>query len=141
MASFKSKFLQDACLNVLRGVAPTLPTAHLSVALLTTAPTDRSATGAVEVSGGSYARQSITFANLPAPSTSGSGTTAIEQTSNAAQLSYTSMPSCTVVGVAVYDDAATPNFLYYADLTGGSQVVASGATFNLPASNLVFQEL
>lgn len=141
MTTIKSKFLQDACISILRGVAPTLPTAHLSVALITTAPTDRSGTSMVEASGGSYARQSITFANLPAPSTSGSGLTAIEQSSNAAQLSYTNMPSCTVVGVAVYDDAGTPNLLYYADLTGGSQVVAAGATFNLPASNVTFQEL
>lgn len=141
MTAFKSKYLQDACVNILRGVAPTLPTAHISIALITTAPTDRSGTSMVEVTGGSYARQSIPFANLPAPTTSGSGLTAIEETSNSAQLSYTSMPACTVVGAAAYDDAATPNFLYYADLTGGSQVVASGATFNLPASNVIFEEL
>jgi hypothetical protein len=78
---------------------------------------------------------------LPAASTSGSGLSAIEQTNNSSQISFNNMPSCTVVGVALYDAATVGNLLAYADLTGGSQVVAAGATFNLPASNLVIQEL
>lgn len=126
----------------MRNVAPTLPTFPLMIALVTTAPTARDGTGLVEVTGGSYARQSLPAANLPAPTTSGSGVTAIEQSGNSAQLSFTSMPACTVVGIAVFDSAATPVFQYYADLNGGSQVVAAGATFDLPANTgVLFEEL
>ena len=141
MTAFKSKYLQDAAVNWLKGTAyPTAP-ANVYVALVTTAPTARDGTGLVEATGGSYARQAIANAGFSATSTSGSGLTAIEEISNSAQLSYTSMPACTVVGAATYDALTLGNFLYYADLTGGSQVVASGATFNLPASNVLFEEL
>jgi hypothetical protein len=127
---------------MLKGVSPTLPSAKVKVGLITTAPTDRTGASMVEAVGGSYARQDLTFANIGSISdVSGSGTTAVRGMSNTPQISFTNMPACTVVGVAVWDDAGSPNFLYYADLQGGNQVVAGGATFNLPGTNLLFEEL
>lgn len=142
MTAYVSKYLQDARVNWFRGVAYPTALAHVYVALATTAPTARDGTGAVEVTGGSYARQALANTDLPAASTSGSGLTAIEQTTNTPQLSFTNMPACTVVGVLYYDAlTGTTNFLGYSDLTGGSQVVAAGATFNLPATDVAIQEL
>lgn len=142
MTAFKSQYWADTHINMLRGVSPTLPTAQLNIALITTAPTDRTGTSMVEVTGGSYARQALTFANMPASATiSGTGLTVIRGTVNNAQLNFTSMPACTVVGVAVYDDAVTPNFLYYMDLTGGSLAVSAGANFQFPTNNLTFEEI
>lgn len=141
MTAFKSKYLQDAATNWFRGTAYPAALTNTYVALVTTAPTARDGTGLVEATGGSYARQAIASAGFAATSTSGSGTTAIEETSNSAQVSFTNMPSCTVVGAALYDAVTAGNFLFYADLTGGSQVVAAAATFNIPASNLVIEEL
>lgn len=140
MTAFMSKYIADAQVAWFGGTAFPAAPATIYVALVTTAPTDRAGTSLVEATGGSYARQAIANANLSATSTSGSGTSATEQKSNSAQLSYTNMPGCTVVGVAVYDALTNGNLLGYADLTGGSQVVAAGATFNIPASNLIFSE-
>lgn len=140
MTAFKSQYLADAALNWRRGTAyPTAP-ANTYIALITAAPTDRTGTGMVEATGGSYARQAVSNANWGAPVNSGSGTTAIRETSNSAALSFTSMPACTVVGIAEYDAVTAGNFLGYSDLTGGSQVVAAGATFSLPISNVLIEE-
>lgn len=140
MAAFKSQYLADAALNWRRGTAYPAAPANTYIALITTAPTDRTGTGLVEATGGSYARLAVSNANWGAPATSGSGTTAIRQTNNAAALSFTGMPACTVVGVAEYDASTAGNFLSYSDLTGGSQVVAAGATFSVPISNILIQE-
>lgn len=141
MTTYVSKYLQDARVNWFRGVAYPTALTNVYIALVTTAPTARDATGLVECTGGSYARQAIANAGLPAASTSGSGLTAIEESSNSAQVSFAGMPACTVVGVAYYDAVSAGNFLGYSDLTGGSQAVSAGATFNLPASNITIEEL
>lgn len=132
--AFVSKTVADDVAAWFAGTTFPAAPAALYVALVTTAPTDRTGTGLVECTGGSYARQALT---LGTTSTSGSGTSALEEKDNGSQLSFTNMPSCTVVGIALYDASTAGTFLAYADLTGGSQVVAAGATFNLPASNVV----
>lgn len=72
-----------------------------------------------EVSGGSYARQTITFA---AASSEGN-------VSNLAQ-NYTSMPACTVVAVDEWDSAGTPVRRWWGALTA-SKTVNSGDTFTI----------
>ena len=79
--------------------AYTAPTTPVKVALTSTVGTATAA--GTEVSGGSYARQTITFA---APVTSASPATIA---SNVA-LTYSNMPAVTVTGVDEYDSASTP---------------------------------
>ena len=81
------------------------------LALYTVAPTD--STAGTEVSGGSYARQTITFG-------AASGGTA----SNDANVDFSGMPACTVVAVAVLDASTSGNMLVYGDLTANKSVDA-----------------
>lgn len=81
------------------------PPATIYVALFTTSPDD---TGAgTEVTGGSYARQTVAFTLA----TGGAG-----QISNSAALTFPSMPACTVVAAALYDALTGGNMLAYDDL-------------------------
>lgn len=99
--------------------AATRPTMPLKLALCTSAPTDSAA--GTEVSGGSYARQSIT--------TNAAGTT------NTADIVYTNMPACTVTHVEVYDSAGTPKRLWHGALAA-SKTVNAGDTFTIPTGDL-----
>jgi hypothetical protein len=69
-----------------------------------------------EVTGGSYARQTIAF------DSASSGSIA-----NNAEINFTGMPSCTVVGIEIYDSAGSPKRLAYGALTA-SRTVTSGDT-------------
>lgn len=92
---------------------PATPTAF--VALFTTAPTDDTGTGAVEVSGGSYARVTTTAANWNTPSAiSGSNPTETPNTtSNAQALTFTTATANwgTVIAFGLYDALTTGNLL------------------------------
>lgn len=85
----------------------TTPTTPLKLALFTSDPTETGAAG-TEVSGGSYARQTITF-------TTESGGAA----SNSAQIDF---PAATaswgvITHIQIYDNAGTPVALWYAPLS------------------------
>lgn len=88
--------------KILRNTDFTHPTA-LEVSLHTADP---GATGANEVTGGSYARQSVTF-EAPVSKTS----------DNTANLEWTGMPACTVSHVGLWDTEATPNFWWAGSVT------------------------
>lgn len=123
----KSVYLEDKWLNMWKGTAFTFP-ATTYVALLTTNPTDDTGTALVEVTGGAYARQSITGASgwsTIAPVSGGSGTTP-EKMSNAAVITFPTPTANwgTVVGIALYDAATVGNLLYWASIT--SQVINTG---------------
>lgn len=120
----KSTYWANAVVNAVRGTTITGFTGYCS---LHTA--DPGLTGATEVTGGSYARQAITF------SAAASGATA-----NTAALEFTSMPAVTVTHVGIWDAASTGNFVYGDVLTGGSQVVNSGGTFTIPIGDLDLTE-
>lgn len=110
----KSNYLEDAMLNhVLRHVALTSPTT-VYLALYTAAPSDTG--GGTEVSGGSYARQAITFG---APS---SGVVA-----NSGSVTYPVATADwgTVTSIGIFDAATVGNLLYYGTLTV-SKTVGSG---------------
>ena len=100
---------------------PTRPTTPLKVCLLTAMGSDSAA--GTEVTGGSYARQSVTL------SAAASGAT-----SNSADVTFASMPACTVVGIEIWDSAGSVR-LWSMTLTA-SKVVNSGDTFTL-ASGLI----
>ena len=124
MASEYSTYLQNAIINAtLRNTAYTSP-ATVYVALSTTTIT---AAGAItEVSGGSYARQSVT---LSAPS---SGATA-----NSANVVFPIATGSwgTITDVGIYDASTAGNLLYFTPLTA-SKAIASGDIFQISTGNL-----
>ena len=93
------------------------------LALYTVAPTD--STAGTEVTGGGYARQTVTL------TTSGSDTT------NSAAVEYPTATANygTVVAVAVLDASSGGNMLAYASLTA-SKTIATGDVFRVPAGDL-----
>jgi hypothetical protein len=93
------------------------------LALYTVAPTDSSA--GTEVTGGGYARQTVTL------TTSGSDTT------NSAAVEYPTATAGygTVVAVAVLDSNSGGNMLAYASLTA-NKTIATGDVFRVPAGDL-----
>lgn len=129
MADAKSDYLEDALLNhVLRNVTYTSPTT-IYVGLYTTMPSD-DGTGGVEVSGGSYARQSVTFS---AP-VSG-------QVANSALVTFPTATADwgTVLGIGLFDASTGGNLLYYGTLTA-SKIVGTGDTISFAASALTVGE-
>jgi hypothetical protein len=117
-----SNTAENRALDWLMGNATTAPTAPLKVALVTANGDD--ATAGTEVTGGSYARQNLTAA----AAVNGA-------TSNSADLVWTNMPAATVVGVEIWDSAATPVRLWYGPLTA-SRTVAAGDELRLTAGSL-----
>jgi hypothetical protein len=112
----------NAVLNASSGQTTyTNPTTPIKVALVTTTGTATAA--GTEVSGGSYARQTITFAAASAGSIA----------SNSA-LTYTSMPACTVTGVDEWDSTGTPVRRWFGNLSA-SKTVNSGDTFSIASGS------
>lgn len=115
---------ESLLLNWLHGVGtPTRPTTPLKVALMTANGSDSAA--GTEVSGGSYARQNITL-------TSSTGGSAV---SNDADILFTGMPACTVVGIEIWDSAGTPVRLWHGPLAA-NKTLAAGDEFKLAASDV-----
>lgn len=104
--------------------SPTRPTTPIKCRLMTANGSDSAA--GTEVTGGSYASQTVTFGAAATPGGS---------TSNAADTSFTGMPAVTIVGVELWDSAGTPVRLWYGALTA-SKTTNSGDTFTIPAGSL-----
>lgn len=119
-----SNYLEDALINAtLRNTAYTSP-ATVYVALFTSDPTD--AGSGTEVSGGSYARQSATFA---APSNGASSTNADVQFPQATG------NWGTITHFGIYDALTTGNLLYHGALTT-SKTIETGDVFKIASGNL-----
>jgi hypothetical protein len=117
-----SDYLENALLNeVLRNVGYT-PVATVYLALFTTATTD--AGGGTEVTGGSYARQAITFG-------AASGGTC----SNSGAVTFTSMPAATVTHAAIMDASTAGNVLFHGALTA-SKTVGAGDTLTFAIGDI-----
>ena len=118
-----SDYLEKKILDyVLRNTADWAPTA-VYLALHTADPVD--AGSGAEVSGGSYARQTIDFA-----AASGTGGSVVSSTAE----SFTVMPACTVTHIGLWDASSGGNLLYHtavdtdkAVLAGDTISVAAGA--------------
>lgn len=124
MADNLTDTAESLTLNWINGVgSPTRPTTPLKCRLMTANGSDSSA--GTEVVGGSYTPQSVTVGS----SSSGSTVT------NSGDLVFTSMPSCTVVGVEIWDSAGSPVRLWWGPLAA-NQVVNSGGTFTISAGQL-----
>lgn len=120
----KSTYSINAALNVfLRNTAYTTPTT-IYVALFNGNPES----GGTEATGGSYARQTVTFG---APS---AGTV----TSTSAQ-AFTNMPAMTVSYIALYDALTVGNRLYSAAATS-SKTTNAGDTVSIASGAITVSE-
>ena len=119
-----SNYLENKVLDyVLRDQADWAPTA-VYLALHTADPTD--AGSGAECSGGSYARQAITF--NAAPATAGT-------IDNSSAEECTNMPACTVTHIGIWDAASSGNLLFHGAVSA-SKTVTSGDTISLAAGSL-----
>lgn len=119
--SFSNYLENKVLLHVFGATAYTAP-ATLYVALFTSDPGE---TGSgTEVSGGSYARQTITF------------TVTANQASNTAAVEFPTATASwgTVTYAAIYDASTSGNMLAYGALTT-SKTIASGDVLRIPAGD------
>jgi hypothetical protein len=122
-----STYLADKLLDhFLDGTAYTAPTAY--VGLYTTNPTMPAGTGGTEVSGGSYARVSLSGLMGAASAGSKANTTAVAFATATASWG-------TVTGIGIFDAVTAGNLLASGPLTT-SKAVGSGDTFSLPIGDL-----
>ena len=125
MAGSASNYLENNLIDHALGTTTFTKPTTVYAALYTVAPTDTTtgSSAGVEVTGGSYARQTITFS----AASSGSA-------SNNTNVDFNTMPAATVVAVAVLDASTAGNVLFWGTLTtnrtvtaGDSIRIASGA--------------
>lgn len=97
------------------------------IALYTAAPSDSG--GGTEVSGGSYARESVTFTAMTGVTTG--------LTSNTAEVSFTQATASwgTVTHIGIMDAVSGGNLLYHGALTA-SKLVDTNDTFKIAAGDL-----
>ncbi len=129
-----SQYLQNAVLNWHKGTTFSAAPANTYVALLTTAPTDSSGAGSVEVSGGSYARVAIASSGW---STISGSPSSPGQISNSGTLTFATPTANwgTVLCVATYDASTAGNLLWFATIT--SQIINTGAVASFSIGSLV----
>jgi len=119
-----SNYLENALINVtLRNTAYTAPTT-VYLALYTTDPTD--ADTGTEVSGGSYARQSITF---------GAPSNGVSTNSAAIEFPQATGSWGTITHVGIRDALTVGNLLYHTPLDV-SKTIASGDIFRVAIGSL-----
>ena len=117
-----SDYLENELLDhVLKNAAYTAGST-VKLALFTSNPTD--AGSGTEVSGGSYARQTITF-----------GTAASSGTiSNTADITFTAMPAASVTHVGIYEH--NTNYLLFHGALSSTKSVDAGDTFKISTGDL-----
>lgn len=114
--------IENQLLDALVGTSAYTVTTPVKLALMTANGSD-SAPG-TEVTGGSYARQTIAF-----------DAAASGSISNNAAISFTGMPACTVVGIEIWDNDGSPKRLAYGPLTA-SRTVSAGDTVQFASSSV-----
>jgi len=121
--SFSNYLELEVLDHVFGGSAYTAP-GTIYAALFTVAPSDTG--GGTEVSGGSYARQSMAF-----------GTAASGSISNSGSVEYPTATADygTVVAMGLFDAASSGNLLAYGNLTT-SKTVSNGDVFRFNASSV-----
>ncbi|MFC4512550.1 hypothetical protein [Streptomyces ehimensis] len=122
MADNLTNTAENRALDWLMGNTSTAPTTPLKLALVTANGSD--STAGTEVTGGSYARKTV------ACNASVNGAT-----SNSADIVFTGMPPCTVVGVEIWDSAGTPIRWWWGALDA-SRTVAAGDELRITAASL-----
>lgn len=120
-------YLQDLIAEWLGGVNfPTVP-GQLKIALSEADPTDNGS-GFDETTGGSYARQNITF-TLPVTNEANGAAS-----SNNAAIVFSGLPAVTATHIAIFDNAGT-NMLLYAPLSAVRTVI-SGDSISFPVNSI-----
>lgn len=122
MADNLTNTAENRMLDALVGTASYSANTPIRLALVTANGTD--STAGTEVSGGSYARQTITFSSASGGSIS-----------NNAVETFAGMPTCTVVGIELWDSAGTPVRLAYGPLTT-SKSLTSGDTLEFAIGSI-----
>lgn len=122
MAGNLSDYLEDKVLDHILGTTTYTKPSAVYLALYTTTPTD--STSGTEVSGGSYARQLITF-----------GASSSGAASNNTSVDFSLMPACTVTGVAVCDAQTSGHILVYGSLSS-SKTLAANDTLRVSSGDL-----
>ena len=117
MAGSITQYLENKIVDHILGTATYTKPSNVYIALFTTLPTKT--TSGTEVTGGSYARQTGAFTASVAGLSSNSG-----------NIDFTGMPTCTVVGVGVYDSSTSGNLLFFSPLDTNRSVTA-GDTFRI----------
>jgi hypothetical protein len=119
-----SNYLENALINgTLRGTTYTAPTT-VYIGLYTSDPTD--ADTGTEVSGGSYARQSVTF---------GAPSNGVSTNSAAIEFPQATGSWGTVGWIGIEDALSGGNLLYHTPL-GASKVIATGDIFRIAIGSL-----
>lgn len=114
-----SDYLENNLLDTLRNVSFSVTSLFVSLH-----NADPGETGTNEISGGSYARQSLTLSAAAAGATD-----------NTALLQWTDMPADTITHVGIFDAASAGNFLWGGALSA-SKSVNAGDTFEIAANDL-----
>ena len=133
MAGSKSDYLENKLLDHVLGGGDYSRPATVYVALYTVAPTD--AGGGTAVTGGSYARKSVTNNSTNWPAASGGAK------SNGTEIAFAEATASwgTVVAFGIFDDPTAGNLLYWADLTT-PKAIGSGDTAKFAAGDLDLTE-
>jgi hypothetical protein len=136
MAGSKFNYLELKALDLALSAAAWTPPATVYIALYTVAPT--SAGGGAEVSGGSYARVSVTnnATNWPASTGGGPGTKA---NGTAFTFPTATVAWGTIVAWGIFDAASAGNGLYWGTLNT-SRAVNIGDTPSFAAAALTITE-
>jgi hypothetical protein len=114
-------YLEDKLLDHVLRNTPYTPPTSVNLAFFTEAPTD--AGGGVEVVGGGYAAQPVTYG---APVTGSSSNTAV--------VNYTNLPACTVVAVGLKDESG--NILFY-EVLANPVTYTAGQNISVPVGDII----
>ncbi len=122
MAGNLTNYLENKLIDHFLGTTSyTMPT-DVYVGLFTVAPGE--AGGGTEVTGGSYARQIVTFGSASGGATSNDG-----------NVDFTGMPSATVVAIGIFDNLTSGNMLLYGTLTT-NKTTDAGDTLRIATGDL-----
>lgn len=125
----KSDYLEDTLLNhTLRNTAYT-PATSIEIALFTTLPGE-DGTGGVEVTGGSYARQTVTF---------GAASAGVVSNTGAVTFPVATAAWGTILGIGYYEGSGGGNLLYFGLLTT-SKTVGIGDQLSFASGALTVTE-
>jgi hypothetical protein len=144
MTTIHSKaFLDDILAYKLGNDMPSAPSGGMYIALLTTAPSDNTGTGAVEVSGNNYGRVqvgsdfgSVTTLNDNVTESQASNTTISFPTPSGNWGTVVGFAECTGASGAL---TTSSNWFTYSDLVGGSVAITSGQTVQFNSGQLTQQ--
>jgi hypothetical protein len=122
MAGNLTNYLENKLIDHFLGTTSYTMPADVYIALFTVAPAD--AGGGTEVTGGSYARQIVTFSGASSGATS-----------NDSNIDFTGMPAATTVAIGIFDASTSGNMLLYGTLTT-NKTTDAGDTLRIATGDL-----